>query len=129
MKAIVLADTRVQELLADHPFSIGSVGLWTGTDLQLIGGTVNLRFAKPAQVNGEWLSFSWLDCESDPLPSPVIVPYRATYAAVGEISVMVNLSTGEIEQIVPRVGGKKFRLIGNEQFTGAFDEIRTCSND
>jgi hypothetical protein len=125
VREIALSDPRVQAILDGHSYRVAQVGMWTGERLELLGGVVDIALDGPSTVTGEWYSWSTPNCETNPDEDAVIVPYRATYADLTAIHVQVNLQTGVAESIFPLEG----ELVGEEEFTGEYKEIKDCHTD
>jgi|GEM_PF-3800100 len=127
VEEIALADPRVQAVLTGHPHQVAQVGMWTGEWGHLIGGIVAISIDGTRNVEGEWFEHSFLDCETRPVPDPVVVPYRAEFAGVTEIHVLVDLSTEAVVVIKP-FWDDGVSLVGEREFTGEYDEIRQCDS-
>jgi hypothetical protein len=128
VKAIALADPRVQALLADHPYNIAQVGEWTGERGSLIGGIVDFSLGGPTDIVGEWFVFSAPECAFDPLSTPVTVSYRAMYSGVDEVHVLVDLGVEQVAEIAP-FSWEDGQLVGEREYTGEYKEIVGCSQD
>jgi hypothetical protein len=125
VKEIALSDPRVQAILEGHAYHVSQVGMWTGEHLELLGGVVEIVPDDPSTVSGEWYLWSAPNCETNPDEDPVLVSFRATYADLTAIHVQVNLQTGVAESIFPLEG----ELVGEEEFTGEYKEIKDCHTD
>lgn len=128
VKAIALADPRVQALLADHSNEVTQIGEWTGERGSLIGGVVVFSLDRRTDIAGEWFVFSAPDCAFDPLATPVVVSYRAMHSGVDEIHVLVDLGIEQVAEIAPFSWGDG-QLIGEPEYTGEYKEIVGCSHD
>lgn len=124
---MALSDTRVRQLVAGRSYEVSEIVPWTGVELNLIGAVVTLSFARPTLVTGPWLAFSW-SCDQGPIPSPVSVPYNATYDRVASLLVFSNLETGKVDQILP-FAENRMTLVGEREFTGNIKSITSCYND
>jgi hypothetical protein len=127
VKAIALADPRVQAILEGHAYHVAQVGMWTER-VELIGGIVDIALDGPSMVTGEWYTYSTPNCETNPDEAPIIVSFQATYAGVTSIYVGVNLQTGVVDDIIP-FSHDEYHLIGEEEFTGQYQEIKLCGID
>jgi len=125
VQQIALADPRVQAVLADHPHQVSQAGMWTRDPGGLIGGIVAISVDGDRNIEGERFEHSFLDCETRPVPDPVVVSYRAEFSGVTEIHVLVDLSAEAVVVIEP-FWDEGVSLVGDREFTGEYNEIWQC---
>jgi hypothetical protein len=126
--ATALSDARVKRILDGHAYQVADVVIWTGADLRVIGAVVTLAFDEPTTIAGEWTEFSW-DCDQDPVPPPITVPYAAQYAGVTELIVFANAEKNAVEQLLPFSMDGPVELVGKRTFLSDVTDITSCGRD
>lgn len=91
----------------------------------MVGVTVDIGVNGPTRVSGEWSGSAWVDCTTQPTPSPVTIAYRATYDHVDSIMVLVDLDTRQVISIRPR-SMTEATVDGEREFLGEHRGFEDC---
>jgi hypothetical protein len=100
IRAIALADPRLQEILAGRKYDVSEPFLWHTSRLQLIGGGIVITFLAPFSREGEWpvVSYDRSEAAWPPFQS-VAVHFRAE--DIETLRVNIDLTRGELVGIDP----------------------------
>jgi hypothetical protein len=102
IKEIALADPYLKPMLADRQYETGEPYVWHSSNLQLLGGGMDIKFTQPVDIEADWPTFARDDSSYE------LITFHVRAERVETLHVNVLLAEDRVARIDPM--GKSMKV-------------------